>query len=54
MKTSDAERNGFVCPVCRKRLAGDRKKRGFVHHVERKDDGTICENGPTGERDPRD
>jgi hypothetical protein len=53
MKTSAAEGHGYECPRCGKRLAQDRKKRGFVRHVERMDDGTICPDGPTHERDPQ-
>jgi hypothetical protein len=51
MKTSDAEKHDYVCPSCGSRLAHDRKKRGFVRHLTRMDDGKICPHGPTRERD---
>jgi len=51
MKTSDAERCNYVCPNCANRLARDSKGRGFVRHLGKAEDGTICPLGPTGERD---
>ena len=32
MKTSTAESNNYLCPVCRDELAHDHKDRGFVRH----------------------
>ena len=51
MKTSEAHGVNYVCPRCDSRLARDRKRRGYVKHLRRTDDGTICPLGPTGERD---
>jgi hypothetical protein len=44
MKTSDAERYGYTCPVpeCRGALSRDLANKGFVRHLHRKPDGTKC------------
>lgn len=54
MKSTDADRFNHVCPNCAKRLARDLQARGFVRHLDRMDDGSICPMGPTGERDGQD
>jgi hypothetical protein len=45
MKTSEARTNNFVCPACKKKLCQDREERGYVRHLERMDDGTLCQYG---------
>jgi hypothetical protein len=52
MKTSDAERYGYVCPMpdCRGALSQDVSGKGYVRHLHRRTDGTICTFGH-GERD---
>lgn len=45
MKTSKARANNFVCPICKKKLSQDHKQRGYVRHLERRDDGKLCDNG---------
>jgi predicted RNA-binding Zn-ribbon protein involved in translation (DUF1610 family) len=51
MKTSNAERVNYVCPRCGSRIARDRVGLGFARHLSRMADGTVCPEGPTGERD---
>jgi len=46
MKTSDAIRNNFKCPVCKDDLCQDHKGKGYVRH--KKVNG--CKNG-RGEKD---
>ena len=32
MRTSTAEKNGYICPKCKDELTQDRKGRGYVRH----------------------
>lgn len=50
MRTSEAEANFFVCPDCGLPLSQDPVGKGFVKHLSRKPDGTVCRYGH-GERD---
>jgi hypothetical protein len=50
MRTSDAERWNYVCPECRGELSQDASGKGYVRHLHRKTDGTLCAFG-MGERD---
>jgi hypothetical protein len=46
MKTTEAEENNSICPLCGDRLATDNKGRGFVRHLTNAD----CQYG-NGEKD---
>ena len=46
MKTSTAEKNGYICPKCKDELAEDRQGRGYVKHKNNPD----C-NFEKGEKD---
>lgn len=50
MKTSVAISVGYQCPVCTGRLSRDFSNKGFVRHLDRKPDGTLCTIG-MGESD---
>jgi hypothetical protein len=54
MRTSDAERYGYVCPMpdCRGALSRDVSAKGYVRHLHRRTDGTRCPFG-LRERDRR-
>lgn len=50
MKTSDAERYEYVCPVCGGPVSNDASGKGYVRHLHRRSDGTVCPSG-RGDRD---
>ena len=46
MRTSTAEKHGYICPQCGDELAKDRKGRGWVRHKNNRE----CQHG-NGKKD---